>query len=156
MHPTVKAKLIQQLKIDEGFRTKEYRDSEGILTIGFGYNLEANPLKLHKEILQMMRASGISREYAGVLLEGCLNLAELDAIRSFPWYRGLSDNRKAAILNMLYNLGLRKFTGFKKTIGYLSKRLYKEAAIEMLDSKWARQVGNRAIRISQIIKYDIF
>ena len=49
-------KVLQQLKLDEGFRAKPYKDTEGVLTIGFGYNLdkgmseETAELLLHKEI----------------------------------------------------------------------------------------------------------
>jgi lysozyme len=52
------------------------------------------------------------------------------------------------LVNMMFNLGRNRLGKFKKFIGHLENHHWKLASEEMLDSKWARQVGNRATRLS--------
>jgi lysozyme len=71
---------------------------------------------------------------------------------TFPWFEDLSDVRQRVVVNMIFNMGLTKFRGFKETIKHIAAGEYSEAAKEMLDSKWARQVGLRAVRLSQMMR----
>lgn len=64
---------------------------------------------------------------------------------TFPWFGKLNNPRKQAILNMLFNLGLTRFSKFKKMIACIEAS-DAVAAREMLDSKWAKQVKGRAVR----------
>lgn len=134
------------IKRDEGTgpmkdgRLLPYRDSVGLLTIGYGRNIDER---------------GISQEEADYMLSN--DLADtIKEAHSFPWYQGLSEERKAVICNMIFNLGLSRFKGFKKTIQYIESCDFDKAAIEMQDSKWARQVGPRATRLSKIMKTGEF
>jgi lysozyme len=68
----------------------------------------------------------------------------------FDWFARLNDARQLVICNIVFNMGLTRFSGFKKTIGYIEIEQYEDAAKEMLDSKWAKQVGDRATRLSKI------
>ncbi len=123
---------IEQLKIDEGFRGKPYKCTEGKTTIGYGRNLDANPL---------------SEEEAEYLLKNDLNKVLKDAVK-LSYYSELNPKRRAVIINMVYNLGITRFKKFIKMNAALAARDYDLAAVEMLDSKWAVQVGDRAIRLS--------
>ena len=49
-------------------------------------------------------------------------------------------------------MGVSGFSKFKKTIKYLADQQYSKASKEMLDSRWARQTPNRAIKLSNIVK----
>ena len=69
----------------------------------------------------------------------------------FPWFDGLSEKRKEAIINLVFNMGLTKFKQFKKTISYIEQGLYELAGTELLDSNYARQVGNRSIRVANML-----
>ena len=69
----------------------------------------------------------------------------------FNWYRRLDNVRQDVIIEMIFNLGLPRFLGFKKMIQALREDDYPQAAIEMLDSKWARQVGSRADTLVNIM-----
>jgi len=42
--------------------------------------------------------------------------------------------------------------GFKNTLALISQGMYKEAAIEMLNSNWAVQVGQRALTLARMLK----
>lgn len=127
---------IEQIKIDEGFSGIPYLDSVGKQTIGFGRNLDDNPL---------------TQEEAEHLLKNDLEKVSYEAC-NLPYYSGLSPERRAVIINMVYNLGMSRFRKFKKTNKALSDRNYLLAASEMLDSKWAKQVGDRAVRLADIMR----
>jgi len=128
--------VIEQIKIDEGFRGKPYLDTVGKTTIGYGRNLDDNPLtEVEAEFL-------LSNDLKKVSQECCL----------LPYFSELSTTRRAVILNMVYNLGMTRFKKFKKMNKALSEKNYLLASIEMLDSKWAKQVGDRAIRLAELIK----
>ena len=71
---------------------------------------------------------------------------ELDTYE--PWWRGLDDNRQRVLANMCFNLGYPRLKGFKKFLHALHLKKFEEAAEEMMDSKWATQVGDRAKRLS--------
>jgi lysozyme len=68
-----------------------------------------------------------------------------------PGFDALSDNRKIALSNMAYNLGLPRMKGFQKMLAAISRGDFKAASTEMLDSKWAQQVGDRAKRLAVMV-----
>lgn len=130
-------KLLELLKRHEGLMLKPYKDSVGILTIGYGRNLEA---------------VGISKSEADVLLINDVQTAEAEAKRSFAWFDKLNDVRKDVVISMVFNLGLPRFLEFRKTISALATNDYDRAATEMMDSLWAKQVGGRAYELSEMMR----
>lgn len=124
--------LIEQVKRDEGFRGHVYKDSEGHLTIGYGTNLDA----------------GISKFEAETMLIARLDAAEKFVCKHFPWVEKLNDARQGVLINMAYNLG-EALLEFKCTLACIEAGNYEEAAEDMLLSKWALQVGDRAKRLSK-------
>lgn len=126
-----------QLRIDEGVRAKPYRDSVGKLTIGVGRNLDD---------------VGLRPDEIALCLENDIAAAEADARVLFEGFDRLSANRRAVLVNMAFNLGRDRLAGFKKFRAAVDARHYALAAEEMLDSRWAQQVGIRAIRLSHQMK----
>jgi len=127
--------IIEDLKRDEGLKLKPYRDSEGLLTIGYGTLIEE-----------------ISTEEAEILLIHRFEKISKEAFDKFPWLHDLSGHRQDAILNMAYNLGVPRLRQFKKMIAAIEAGDYETSAREALDSKWANQVKGRAIRIAEKIR----
>jgi len=125
--------LKDELSRHEGRKPKPYKDSEGILTIGVGWNLEAN---------------GLPEDVIDHLLELGIENAEkaLDAIH--PNWREHDEARQRVLLNMAFNLGQSRLAGFKKMWAAVAIGDYEEAAAQMLDSKWAGQVGYRATELA--------
>lgn len=135
--------LEEMLIRHEGLRLKPYKCSAGKLTIGIGRNIEDR---------------GITEAEARMMLSYDIAQANMDALK-FPWFQGLNQPRKDAILNMLFNMGLDRFRGFKRFIGFMANGEFELAGKEMMDSKWAFQVGDgpgnkmdRAEELSYIIK----
>ncbi|MDI6808258.1 MAG: lysozyme [Candidatus Eisenbacteria bacterium] len=128
--------VFEQLQRHEGYRQKPYRDSVGKLTIGFGRNLDD---------------VGISKDEANFLLRSDVFVARRQA-EKFVWFASLDEPRQSVIVNMIFNLGLEKFSRFKNTIRFIEFGNYALAAKEMLNSKWASQVGNRAKELARIME----
>ena len=127
--------LMNELKRDEGFRDCVYQCSAGKLTVGYGHNLEDSP---------------IPEPVADSLLGYDIGAAMRDCER-FDLYYTLDDVRKRVIINMVFNLGANGVSKFKKMIAAIEAKDYVTAASEMLDSKWASQVGERANRLSHLM-----
>jgi len=85
------------------------------------------------------------------LLANDITICEEEATRVFKWFADLTDVRQRAIINMIFNLGLTKLLNFKKFLGAMEAEDWEEAGKQMLDSRWAKQVGNRADRLEQMI-----
>jgi len=128
--------LVEMLKRHEGLRLKPYLCTTDQLTIGYGRNLES---------------MGISRYEAEVMLvsdiERCYNELEV-----FEWFVNLDMVRQEAMVDLLFNLGLPRFLGFKKMIKHLSNRDYSQAAAELLNSRYAIQVGDRANELAYMLE----
>ena len=88
------------------------------------------------------------------LLENDIDKA-VDALKDYSWYAHLSEVRQRVVIDMVFNLGIAGFSRFKKTIRYIEAGEFKEAAVEMLDSKWAGQVGARATRLAKMLETNI-
>ena len=129
-------KLIEELKRDEGVKLFPYKCSANKLTIGVGRNIEER---------------GITEDEANYLLINDLTMCVEEVESIFTWYPYLTDSRKRVIVNMVFNLGLSRFLNFKKFIDAMEQKDYETAGKEMLDSKWAKQVGDRAKRLKQMI-----
>jgi len=127
-------RLIDSLINHEGIRNLVYEDSVGILTIGVGHNVEDVPL---------------TPRAIQAILEDDINIATAELDRSWNhWKRDLSPARQNVLIEMVFNLGYPRFSKFEKLIQAIHDHDYEAAADEMLDSKWARQVGRRAINLA--------
>lgn len=127
------AKLETALIRSEGARLKPYEDTVGKVTIGVGRNLTD---------------CGISKDEMFYLLRNDIAACVADC-RTFAWFEDLNDVRQRAVVEMRFNLGPAKLRTFKTTLTYIASGEYLLAAANMLKSKWARQVGQRAVRLAR-------
>ena len=130
------SKLIEAVKLSEGFRDRVYKDSLGIDTIGYGFAIK--DLVLDEDISEM-------------ILERKLEALIERVNKRFDFVECLPDEAQEVIYEMCYQLGVTGVSKFKKTLLHLENEEFNMASKEMLDSKWARQTPNRAKRLSDII-----
>jgi len=132
-------KLIDMLKRHEGVKDKVYRDTGGLEHIGCGRNIsETGP--------------GLSEDEIDYLLKNDLERCEAELSAEYVWFRDLEGARRDAIMNIFFNLGATRFRGFKNAIAAMGDKDYDRAAVEFMDSLWAKQVGGRALELTDIIK----
>lgn len=136
MTPDMKIKLRHLLIVHEGYEQKLYTDSIGKHTIGIGRNLDDRGVCPTE--IDMMCDHDMQYFYD-----------QLDS--HFTWFAQLNEARQIALIDMCF-MGFKKFLSFKKMIAYLANHDYDNAAIELLDSAYAHQVGKRAIDLATIIK----
>lgn len=123
----------------EGIKGKVYADSEGVLTIGVGRNLED---------------VGVSYSEAMLMLDNDIKRVLSACWHEFHWFADLSEDRQNVVASMVFNLGLEGFKKFKKMIAAIEKDDWVEAACQMIDSKWAAQVKTRAVELAILMKGD--
>lgn len=132
--------LVSMLKEEEAVREKPYKDSEGILTIGVGRNLEDKGLR-PKEIDYLLAN----------------DIEEVNSeLKQNPLYTSLDNIRQTVLADMCFNIGYPRLLGFKNMWKAIEQKDFIKAADEMLDSKWAKQVGKRAIRLSRMMRFGIY
>ncbi len=130
-------KLKNLLYKEEDYKQFPYRDSNGILTIGIGRNLQTKGI--NKWESQYLLANDIQESYG-----------ELQ--QHISWFKDLDEARQCVLIDMTFNMGIEKLLQFKITLDLIAKGQYAQAATEMLNSKWHTDVGNRAERLAQIMR----
>lgn len=136
-------RLMAQLGVDEGRRNKLYKDTATPpkWTVGVGRNIEDRGLRDNEIDLMLSNdideATGIARALV-------------------PQFDRLDDVRQEVLVNMAFNMGAPRLAGFKKFFAALSDGNYSQAAAEMKDSAWYRQVGARADRLSYAMQTGAF
>lgn len=126
--------LEQQLKKHEGLRLRAYKDTVGKLTIGIGRNLDD---------------VGISEDEALFMLGNDITKAQAQLNKALPWTTNLDRVRYDVLTNMAFNMGINGLLQFKNTLALIQQGKYKEASIQMLQSKWAGQVKGRATELAK-------
>ena len=143
MSPEARQRIMAQLTIDEGLVHEVYLCSEGHPTIGIGHLiLESDP-----EYGQPV-GTPVSNARCEELFQQDLDIAIGEAERVYgDHWDGFPEEVQEVLINMVFNLGaptLKKFVGMRAA---LEAGDWKTAAVEGRDSRWARQVGNRAERL---------
>ena len=147
LHP-----LIDRLKGEEGLRLQVYDDATGAYikpgtrvvgnpTIGIGTNIGPG--------------AGITETEAEYLLWNRLVLAGADAA-TLPAWHNLSDPRRLVLVDMVFNMGIKKVREFKLALAAMAAGDYDSAANQMLDSAWSRQVGRRATALAEIMRTGVW
>ena len=137
-------KLIKELIFDEGYKTETYEDHLGFLTLGVGHLvLDSDP-----EINQPV-GTPVSEERIRDCLNNDIDIVCNELDRNLSWWRGLNDNKQRVMVNMCFNLGCPRLSKFKKFLAAMEDNDFETAGKEMMDSKWATQVGLRAERLKQ-------
>lgn len=127
----------QMLKRHEGLRLTVYDCPAGKKTIGYGRNLEDR---------------GITEQEAEQLLNNDIQAIEAQLRNSVDFYTALTDTRKAVLIDLAYNIGLQGLHSFKKMLNALANQDYVEAKKQLLDSRYADQVPNRAKELAELLE----
>lgn len=129
--------VMEALKKEEGFRAKVYKCIAGKNTIGFGRNLDDK---------------GITYEEAEYLLKNDIKMVDTWLNGNVPIYATLTPERQFVLIDMCFNLGFVGLLKFRKMFEAIKAGEFAKAAAEMLNSKWAVQVGPRARKLARIME----
>lgn len=136
-----KDQLITLLKAEEGFVGHMYLDSLGVPTVGYGLNLRDRPFK---------------QKWAEFILADIVNDLYFEVLNMVLVFRSLSPVRQCVLLDMAYQMGTEGLLGFADMLKDCSQGNYADAAIKMLQSKWAAETPKRANVLSWMMEHGSF
>lgn len=131
--------LIEMIKRHEGVKTHCYKDHLGLETIGVGRCIAEGSLGLSDDEVEYLLSNDIAR-------------CREELTDEYFWFPALNDARQAACINLIFNLGATRLRGFVKSLDAMANEKFDLAADEFMNSKWATQVGSRAIEVTDMIR----
>ena len=146
----------------EGMVLTVYEDSLGIETISIGRNLKDRGIS--KEELEYMDIVNIGAVYdhgiteadARYLAMNDIKIVENELVAVHPCVEKLDSVRQLVLMDMAFNMGVPRLCKFLKMWNAIHEQNYEAASFEMLDSRWAKQVGRRATILSDAMKNGEF
>jgi|TARA_R110002110_G_scaffold65159_1_gene179756 lysozyme len=135
-------KLREELTFDEGCIDKIYLDHLNYPTFGIGHLILETDPEHGQEV-----GTPVSEERIKECFEKDIQNVFEDLDRNMPWWRDLPSDLVLVMANMSFNLGINRLMKFKNFLSAMQDNDWDKAAVEMLDSRWAIQVGPRAIRL---------
>ena len=139
--------LREQLKIDEGVKYEVYKDHLGYPTFGIGHLVVAGDEEYGAAV-----GTPVSEERVNAVFESDVAKFVSESKKVFPNLDELPEEAQQVIVNMCFNMGAPRLSKFKKFIAAVNDGNWSTAAVEMMDSRWATQVGARAERLRDRIQ----
>tara|TARA_B100000459_G_scaffold145618_1_gene110285 strand:- start:226 stop:699 length:474 start_codon:yes stop_codon:yes gene_type:complete len=139
-----KQAVYEQLKIDEGVVYEIYNDHLGYPTFGVGHLILESDEEFGRSV-----GTPIDEERVRACFDRDLEIAigECNALYGESSFGELPDEVQQILVNMMFNMGRTRLSKFKKMNSAIAESDWKEAAKEGRDSRWYRQVTNRAERL---------
>lgn len=111
-------------------------EKQGLLTIANGRCIER---------------IGVSPGEKDLLLDNDIARAVADCRTAFPWFNSLDDTRQNVLCSMAF-MGIEKLKGFTRMLAAIERGDFQSAANEILCSKYASEVGKRAVELAQMMR----
>lgn len=150
--------LRDQLKRHEGVKDKVYNDSLGIPTVGVGFNLTRKDARKQIEALGLdydnvlSGSQRLSKGQMDSLLDITMDESIEAARGAVPQFDSLPENQKRVFVDMIFNMGQKKFNKFRNLKKSIGARDIEGMKREMQDSLWWNQVGNRGPNLIRILE----
>ena len=135
-------KLREELEIDEGCKYEIYLDHLGYPTFGIGHLITDDDPEYGWEVGESIDTVRVYETFESDI-EGVLS----DCAKLYSDFGDLPEEAQRVIANMMFNMGLTRLSKFKGMKRGVDARNWNQAADEMVDSRWYRQVTNRANRL---------
>ena len=134
--------LRDQLKIDEGVKYEIYNDHLGYATFGIGHLIVEGDEEHGSPV-----GTTVSEDRVNAVFDEDVQKYISESKKVFSNLDDLPETAQQVIVNMCFNMGAPRLSQFKKFIAGVNAGDWKTAAVEMMDSRWAKQVGDRAVRL---------
>tara|TARA_R100001510_G_C7623026_1_gene183502 strand:+ start:503 stop:949 length:447 start_codon:yes stop_codon:yes gene_type:complete len=139
--------LREELKTDEGVKYEVYLDHLGLPTCGIGHLIKDTDPEQGLEV-----GTAISEERVNELFDEDIQVTLQECRYLYEDFDDLPEEAQRIIANMMFNLGRPRLSRFLKMKQHVDNRDFISASEEMKNSKWYRQVTNRAERLCQRMK----
>ena len=149
--------LVKMIALHEGIVLNVYQDHLGINTVGIGRNLEDRgitdgELLFINKTIDDVYETGLTEEEAYYLCMNDIAIVEKELLANKPVVNQLDAVRQMVLVDMAFNMGVPRLMKFVNMWMAIERENYPLACVEMLDSRWANQVGMRAVRLSEAMK----
>ena len=138
----------RKVQLEEGFRDTVYKDHLGIRTFGYGHNIEANPIPTF--IIETIINKG-AKDGAEQLFKYDLNKVVEQLNKRLPWWSDKPIEVRTVLVDMVFNMGIRGVSRFKTTLKYMQRDDFRGAGLNLMASRYAEQVPNRAKRNKELL-----
>ena len=135
-------KLREEIKYDEGSVNEIYLDHLGLATFGIGHLVTEWDEEYGWEI-----GTPVSEDRCNEVFDSDIQIVLADFKQLYPDFNELPEEVQRIIANMMFNMGRPRLSKFKGMKAGVDARDWNKAADEMVDSRWYRQVTNRAERL---------
>ena len=135
-------KLRKQLEIDEGVKYEIYLDHLGYPTFGIGHLVIPSDIEYREDV-----GTRVSEERVRECFDKDVQSVLRDCSLLYKDFDELPEEAKQIIANMMFNMGYTRLSKFKGMKRGVDARDWNKAADEMVDSRWYKQVTNRANRL---------
>jgi lysozyme len=143
--------LFEQIKEDlirhEGYVGEIYMCSEGYPTFGIGHMVT----EVDMEYTWPIGTSVEDERILQVFKDDCM-VAVADAETVVDDLYSHPDDVIRVLVNMAFNIGRPRLSGFKKMLAAVNERKYLRASQEMIDSRWFHQVGRRSVELTEMMR----
>ena len=135
--------VFEQLKIDEGVVYEIYKDHLGYPTFGVGHLVTENDPEHGAEV-----GTPVSESRVAECFERDLDTSISECVALYgEQFESWPGEVQEILVNMMFNMGRTRLGGFKNFRKALEAEDWKKAAVEGRDSRWHKQVTNRAERL---------
>lgn len=128
------------IELHEGRIPHAYQDSLGFWTIGVGH------------LIDKKRGGKLPDHIIDALFDYDIEKHSTELFEALPWSADLDEVRKTVLVDMTFNLGINGLLGFRNTLRAIKEHRWDDAAQGMLASRWANQVGSRAVRLADMMR----
>ena len=135
-------KLRKQLEIDEGVKYEIYNDHLGLATFGIGHLVIPDDEEYGKPL-----GTRISEERVRECFDRDVQSVLRDCKLLYKDFDELPEEVQQIVANMMFNMGYGRLSKFKGMKAGVDAKDWNKAADEMVDSRWYKQVTNRANRL---------
>lgn len=154
--------LTRMFTVDEGLKNRVYKDTKGNNTVGIGFNMDnpaARACWIHADIPESFNLvyngqQALATTSVWNLLNKCIDYAKTDTIAVFPEFNVYPEYVQLALLNLMFNMGKPKFSGFHTFIKLIRAKDFTSAANDLATTLWATQVPKRSMRVCALLRGD--
>lgn len=135
-------RLQEELEYDEGVKYEIYLDHLGLPTFGIGHLVTEDDPEHGEDV-----GTEVSEDRVAEAFEQDIQTTLSECTVLYPDFEDLPEEAQLIIANMMFNMGRPRLSQFKGMKRGVDARDWNAAADEMVDSRWYRQVTNRADRL---------
>ena len=139
--------LRQEIQKDEGRVNSVYLDHLSLPTIGIGHLIKESDPEYGLPVGTIVDDERINELFDQDIKD---TLSECEQL--YGNFNDLPEEVQKILANMMFNLGRPRLSKFRKLCKAVADRDWQECAVQMEDSRWHKQVTNRANRLISRMK----